>query len=180
MLAPIADHRLLGSELARTIERLRIGRRIPVDHRTVHRPIDRAGGAEDEPPHPLSPHGFEQMRRAQDIDAPDLEWSVGHHHRSGDGAAMDDRVKPIAVEQPIDLLRIGDVAGSKAGRIRRIAAAVAGRHGSPCRARAPTSAAPMKPRAPVTRTRPRSRCEAPDLEDGALSVIGRSAACNKC
>ena len=42
---------------------------------------------------------------------------------------MDDRVKPIAVEQPIDLLRIGDVAGSKAGRIRRIAAAVAGRHG---------------------------------------------------
>jgi hypothetical protein len=129
VLAHIADHRLLGGQLARAIERCGIGRRILVNRRAAHRTIDGAGGAEDEPPDPLSPHGFEQMRRSQHIDAPDVERSVGHHHRSGDGAAVDDRVKSIAVEQLIDLMSIGDVASSKVGRIRCVAGEVAGRHG---------------------------------------------------
>src|SRR5262245_17355612 len=69
------------------------------------------------------------MRRSQYIDAPDVERSVRRHHRSGDGAAMDDRVEAIAVEQLIDLPRIGDVASAKTGDIHCGAPEIAGRHG---------------------------------------------------
>jgi hypothetical protein len=81
-----------------------------VDCRKIHRAIDRATRAENEPSGTLAARGFEHMCSSQRIDPPDVERATSHDHRCGNGTAMEGRVEWSTSKKYFDLARIGDVA----------------------------------------------------------------------
>ena len=105
------DH--VAGRLGGAIDRHRQERRL-LRHRIARRnTIGALRGAVDESRHLVDTGGLQEMHCSEHIDLAVLVGIFSGDHLAGNAAAMDDGIEAMMHEQPVQELRIGDVAGHR-------------------------------------------------------------------